>query len=139
MSGRRKTRCALVLVLLLGAACSSKPKAGSTPTPSPRPSSTAQLAIASPRNGETVKGPNVKLVLTLAGGTIVPLTTTNLKPDEGHLHVKLDNVLLSQTAGTTLDIPDVKPGSHVVLVEFVASDHAPFEPRVFVAVTFRVT
>ena len=33
---------------------------------------------------------------------------------------------------------DVAPGLHVLRVEFVAQDHAPFDPRVVVTVSFTV-
>jgi hypothetical protein len=32
-----------------------------------------------------------------------------------------------------------RPGQHVVQVEFVAADHAPFEPRVLAQAAFDVT
>lgn len=77
--------------------------------------------------------------IALSGAKVVPQTTTNLRPDEGHIHVKLDGQLQSQTAGTSFNLEDVKPGSHVVQVEFVASDHVPFDPRVVAGASFIVT
>jgi hypothetical protein len=38
----------------------------------------------------------------------------------------------------TGDVPNVTPGQHILRAEFVASDHLPFDPRVFVSVTFVV-
>jgi hypothetical protein len=38
----------------------------------------------------------------------------------------------------TDQVPGVSPGQHILRAEFVASDHGPFDPRVFVSVTFRV-
>ncbi len=64
-------------------------------------------------------------------------TSTNLAPDEGHLHLKLDGKLVSMTPGL-IETLDVTPGSHVVEVEFVANDHLPFDPRVLAAVPFTV-
>ena len=137
----RSRWCAVAVLALAAAACSTKPAATpqASPTASVRPASTAKLSITSPTNGATVKGPTVRLVVKLEGGRVVPLTTKNIKPDEGHIHVKLDGALQSITAGTTFDLQGVKPGTHVVLVEFVASDHVPFEPRVTTAITFRST
>ena len=40
--------------------------------------------------------------------------------------------------GLTQTIPDVPPGQHTLRVEFVASDHLPFNPRVFTGVVFVV-
>ena len=42
------------------------------------------------------------------------------------------------TTGTEPTIPDVAPGHHVVQVEFVATDHGPFNPRVIAVVSFEV-
>ena len=111
-----------------------------TPSLSPiaRPSSTAQLAVVSPANGEVVRGSTVDLRIDLQGATLVPQTTTDIAPDEGHLHVLLDDELISMTEGTEQEIPDVAAGTHRLTVEFVASDHAPFDPRVVSVVAFEV-
>jgi hypothetical protein len=112
----------------------------STPTRSPidRPSSSAELAVVSPENGEVVRGSTVELRVDLRGATLVAQTTTDIAPDEGHLHVLLDDQLISMTEGTEQEIPDVAVGSHRLTVEFVASDHAPFDPRVVTVVAFEV-
>lgn len=81
----------------------------------------------------------VPLRLKLEGGEIVPATTTgNVQPDEGHVHVYLDNNLVTMTASLSTDLQDVAPGQHLVEVEFVANDHFPFDPRVLAAVAFEV-
>jgi hypothetical protein len=74
----------------------------------------------------------------LQDAKLVPATTTNIVPDEGHLHVILDDTLISMTEGLEQTIPDIQPGEHRIMVEFVASDHAPFEPRVVSVVAFEV-
>jgi hypothetical protein len=127
-------------VLALLVACSSgTPTGGKTPTPTPRPSSPAILQIVSPVNGSTVKGPTIHVKLTLANATIVPLTTRQITPTTGHVHIKLDGQLVTMTAGLTTDVPNVTPGAHEIQAEFVAADHIPFDPRVFTGVTFNVT
>jgi hypothetical protein len=140
-------RGAMAAVLALavavgGAACSSEaspaPSSSSRPPAAARPTSTARLSIVSPRNGEALAGPAVPLKVSLEGATITAATSTNLRPDEGHLHVILDDRLVSMTSGLRENIPDVKPGPHLLRVEFVASDHAPFDPRVVQQVAFEV-
>ena len=111
---------------------------GTTSTPSARPSSTAELSIVSPAVGEVVHGSTVDLRVKLQGAKLVPSTTTDIVPDEGHLHVILDDKLISMTEGLEQSIPDVPPGEHRITVEFVASDHAPFDPRVVTVVAFEV-
>jgi hypothetical protein len=104
----------------------------------PRPASTAELSVVSPRNGEIVRGSAVDLRIALDGARIVPQTTTDLAPNEGHLHVLLDDELISMTEGTKQLITDVPVGVHRLTVEFVAADHAPFNPRVLATVVFEV-
>jgi hypothetical protein len=95
----------------------------------PRPSSPAQVEILQPGAGATVTGSTVHVVLKLTGAQIVSQTTTAIRPDQGHVHLYVDNVLVSMNYGLEQDIP-VHPGTYVLKAEFVASDHAPFDPRV---------
>jgi hypothetical protein len=123
----------LILAACGGAATSS---ASSTAMPSgsgalgPRPSSPAVVTILEPKPNQTVSGDMVHVVLDLKNATIVKQTTTNLKPDEGHVHLYVDNVLVSMNYGLTQDVP-VHAGTYALKAEFVASDHAPFSPRVW--------
>ena len=106
---------------------------GGGPSPSPsvtRPSSPAKITIVTPTAGATVHGATVHIVLTLTGARIVKQTTTNIRPDEGHVHLYVDGVLVSMNYGLEQDLP-VHPGTYVLKAEFVASDHAPFNPRVW--------
>ena len=94
-----------------------------------RPSSTAVMTLVSPTQGESVTGGVVHVVVGLTGATIVSATTTNIRPDQGHIHLYVDNNLVSMNYGMQQDLP-IAPGTHVMHVEFVASDHVPFNPRV---------
>ena len=143
MPKRRSLVIAFGLALALAAcggsdASGGDSASGSTSTPSERPGSTAELSIVSPAVGEVVHGSTVDLRVKLQGAKLVPSTTTDIVPDEGHLHVILDDKLISMTEGLEQSIPDVPPGEHRITVEFVASDHAPFDPRVVTAVAFEV-
>jgi hypothetical protein len=129
---------ALALVACGGGGSAAATPPSATPTQVERPSSTAQLTIAVPKNGAVVNGSTVELRVDLEGARVVPATTTHIVPDEGHLHVLLDDVLISMTEGLHQTIPDVSPGLHRLTVEFVASDHAPFDPRVVAVVAFEV-
>jgi len=95
-----------------------------------RPSSPAVVAIVQPSSGQSVTGTSVHVVLTLTGAQIVSATTTNIRPDQGHVHLYVDNVLVSMNYGLEQDLP-VHPGTYVLKAEFVAADHAPFNPRVW--------
>jgi hypothetical protein len=103
-----------------------------------RPASTGELTIVSPENGERISGDTARLQIDLQGAEVVDQTSTDLQPDEGHLHVVLDGKLVSMTSGTSQRLQGLTPGEHLLQVEFVANDHAPFDPRVLAAVTFEV-
>jgi hypothetical protein len=119
---------------VLVAACSQPgvPTQGAAPSGSlgPRPASPATVQIVEPAANATVTGTSVHVVLKLSGATIVQQTTTDIKPDEGHVHLYVNNVLVSMNYGLEQDLP-VQPGSIVLKAEFVAADHAPFNPRVW--------
>ena len=116
------TGTAVALGLLL-AACSG------TPSLRPRPSSPATVEILEPKSGATIVGTTAHVVLKLNGAKIVSATTTAIRPDEGHVHLYVNNQLVSMNYGLEQDIP-VVPGTLVLRAEFVAADHAPFNPRV---------
>ena len=70
---------------------------------------------------------------------IVPATTTHIVGTQGHVHVILDNKLVSMTYRLKQTLGNLTPGTHLLRAQFVASDHAPFNPPVFAqAVTFTV-
>ena len=119
----------IVAMAFILAACGSSDDGGSgtgatgpTAPTSDRPSSTAKLSIVAPKVGEVVHGSSVDLRVKLQDAKLVPATTTNIVPDEGHLHVILDDTLISMTEGLEQTIPDVAPGEHRIMVEFVASE-----------------
>lgn len=138
---RRGVPAALLLavtVALMGTACSKGAASPGTSTPQTRPSSTAQLSLVSPTQGQVFTTGTIPVKVSLKDATIVPTTSTNLKPNEGHLHLYLDNQIVSMNYQSNAVLHDVKSGQHLLRVEFVATDHAPFDPRVVVQVTFKV-
>jgi hypothetical protein len=102
-----------------------------------RPSTEATLTIVTPNDGD-VLGANVDVEIQLDDARVVQQTSTELRPDEGHIHVLLDDQLISMTDGLEQTLRGVEPGLHILKVEFVANDHAPFDPRVIEAVAFEV-
>jgi hypothetical protein len=135
---RRTPALASVLVLLVVAACGpgsatvAPSIAASLVAPTPagsRPSSPAILTFVSPTPNEVVTGATLHVILWLHDATIVPATTTNISPTTGHVHLYVDNALVSMNYALTQDLP-VHPGTYVLQAEFVAADHAPFDPRV---------
>ena len=127
---RRPLALASIIVLL--AACSRPGATTSSPAASsgPRPASPATIEIVEPAAGSTITGTTAHVVLRLNGATIVPATTTEIRPDQGHVHLYVNNVLVSMNYGLEQDIP-VQAGSFALKAEFVAADHAPFSPRVW--------
>jgi hypothetical protein len=134
-----RARRSLLRLVLPALAVSLIGCGGATPSPSaaaasaaggPRPSSPATLEIVEPASGSTVSGTTVHITLKLTGARIVTTTSTAIKPDEGHVHLYVDNNLFSMNYALEADLP-VNPGTYVLRAEFVASDHAPFNPRVW--------
>jgi hypothetical protein len=110
-----------------------------TPPPSAtRPSSTATLSFEKPAVGARVSGSELEVVLKLSGGRIVQTSTTQLTSDTGHVHLSVDGKVVSMTYGLLqpIDLGSLEPGEHVLRAEFVAADHAPFDPRVIATTTF---
>jgi hypothetical protein len=137
---RPRLALAALAVVLLGA-CSSA--GGSSPPPPPttlaaRPSSTARLTILAPRNGQTLSRQASEIRLDLTGAKIVSHTTTRTRADQGHLHLRVDGKLVAMNYRLNERLPKLSAGQHVVQVEFVAADHAPFDPRVLTQAAFTV-
>jgi hypothetical protein len=136
---------ALLAVAVLGlAACSGGDGGGSgapattAASAAPRPSSPAKLTIPTPHNGQTVKEGS-ELRLGLDGAKIVNQTTTRIQGGEGHIHLLVDGKLVNMNYGLRQRLPELTPGQHVLQVEFVAADHAPFDPRILTQAAFTVT
>jgi hypothetical protein len=113
-----------------------------TPSGRARPSTTAHLVILSPQPGEVFQAAGrsiapIPVRLRLTGGRIVPFTSTKLVANEGHIHLFVDDALVSMALALDKEV-QVPPGEHTIRAEFVATDHAPFEPRVTATVSFRV-
>lgn len=144
MNGIRRVRIVvpvMIALTMLAPGCGSGGTTSDSPSsvaPIQRPSSAAKVSIVAPKNGSVVPGPAVDLQLSLQGARIVKRTSTNLVPDAGHVHVLLDGNLISMNYSLGDTIPDVGPGPHRIEVEFVASDHAPFDPRVTAMSSFQV-
>ncbi|TMK86215.1 MAG: hypothetical protein E6G44_04290 [Actinobacteria bacterium] len=105
-----------------------------------RPATAARLEILSPRPGEVLHGDPAYLDVRVRvdGGRIVPFTSRLLTSDEGHLHVFIDGELEAMTAGLDSRIQIDRTGDHQLEIQFVAVDHAPFDPPVLANVTFDV-
>jgi hypothetical protein len=139
LPGRVRAVGLLALVVILAGCGSSAatspasaaPSAATGPSPAgSRLSSPAVVTIISPTQNQVVTGSTLHVVIGLQNATIVPATTTNVTPTTGHVHLYVDNVLVSMNYGLTQDLP-VHPGTYVLKAEFVAADHVPFDPRVW--------
>jgi len=133
MTSRRLLAILLALVAVTSVAC----KKSTSTSPTDRPSTTARIRIASPEQ-DAKTGPNVHIVIELIGGKLVPLGSTKLVPDGGHIHVSVDGKVTSMTAGLEQDVNGLAPGHHIISAEFVAADHLPFSPKKVAAVTLEV-
>jgi hypothetical protein len=132
-------------VVLSAAACGGSGQAPGGPpgaSRSPRPGSAARLTIITPANGEVIHARTVQVKVRLAGATTERPAATQALP--GYLHLYLDSKIISiepvasNDSVTRQSIARVKPGRHMLKVEFVGPDHLPFRRRVIAAVTFAV-
>jgi hypothetical protein len=114
------------------------PNPGSAIPVGSRPRSTASLTIAQPPDGATVSSDQLNVIVKVTGGVIVQAASTTLTPGTGHLHLSIDGRLVSMTYGTVqiVDVATLTSGPHTLTAEFVAADHAPFNPRVIASATF---
>jgi hypothetical protein len=139
----------VVTLALTGPACGGNGAAdggadgGASPQPTAavRPASTGKIAILEPEPGATVNANDVTVRLDLKGATVVEEVSTNLKPDEGHIHLVLDGQTLTLLGSLEESLNELAegpltPGPHLLEVEFVAADHGPFNPRVISTVSF---
>ena len=136
---RLSRRLLAILVAFIVASCSSaSPPASSDSAsaypidasniPPGRPSTTAKITIVSPAPNAVITGGTVHVVVQVTGATVVDDTNEDIRPDQGHVHLYLDNALWYMQYSLTKDIP-VNPGTYTLKAEFVANDHAPFNPR----------
>jgi len=141
-TGRARTAVLLAVAALALAACSGdnggSAEPAATTAVAARPSSPAKLTIETPRNGQTVRQDRPEVRLKLVGAKIVSQTTTRIQGDEGHVHLLVDGKLVNMNYGLSERLPQLAPGQHVLQVEFVAADHAPFANQVVAATQFTV-
>ena len=131
-------RVTIALIALIATACSSGASSTGSGSVFARPTSTGTLTIVSPTDGQLVHGTSVRVQTKLTGARVVPASTTNIAPDTGHLHLTLDGEIVAMNFGLSDELTGLTPGIHTLQIEFVASDHLPFDPRVIQQVTFEV-
>jgi hypothetical protein len=135
-----KTRLIILLLAAVLLAGCNLPLIGVSPTPSPtasaRPRSTATLTLLQPQPNTVVTQSTVHVEFQLTGGRVVNVVSKNLTPDTGHIHLSIDGRLISMNYQLSQDVSmqPFAPGPHVLQGEFVAVDHAPFNPRVITKV-----
>lgn len=135
----KRLLAALAGATVVLSAC-SLPLIGQSPTPSPsasaRPKSSATLTIAQPSPNTVVTTAALHVEFHLTGARIVDVTTKNITPDTGHIHLSIDGRLISMNYQLSQDVSmqPFAPGPHVLQGEFVAADHIPFDPRVITKV-----
>ena len=96
------------------------------------------MKIVEPKNGATEPESGTRLEVSLTGAKLTDVTSQDISPTEGHLHVSVDGQLISMTSGLTQRLPDLASGRHTIRVEFVAADHLPYDPRVVTEAFFEV-
>jgi hypothetical protein len=138
---RRPILVLLTAVLVSVTACGSAAADGGSGTPAPtpyptpsgglghRPSTPVKITLVAPTSGEIVHGTTLVVRVSITGGVVTQVTTADITPTKGHVHLYLNNQLIYMQY--TLSQPiTVKPGlEYSMYAEFVAQDHFPFAPR----------
>ena len=120
------------------AACGgSQPNSHASSSGTGRPITPGRLEILQPTANQQTE-PNLTAVLKLTGATFAGQTTTNVTPNQGFIHISVDNQQLEIVDTTEVPLYGIAPGPHVLQAEFVASDHAPFQNRPTASVSFTV-
>jgi hypothetical protein len=135
--GSRALAAVALAMALIATGCGPNRDTDVPPPARDRPASTAQLQILEPAPGAVLTGSKTVVKLQLDGARIVSQTTRGAKPNEGHIHLSLDGLIVSMTEGLEQEIPITK-GDHLLQAEFVAGDHFPFNPKVVATTSFTV-
>jgi hypothetical protein len=133
-----KRRLLASMVALVAAVSCSQEAATDGDGSGGRPSSTARIEILEPEPGASLPAEDVLVRVSLTGATLVEEATTEIRPDEGHIHLKVDGETITLLGGLEEEVPDLEPGLHVLEVEFAAGDHGPFDPPVIQSQQFTV-
>jgi hypothetical protein len=109
------------------------------PSPSAiRPTTSAAIRIVTPIEGQRVTGSLLDVTTRLEGARVVSTSSTSVTSDTGHVHVYLDDSLMSMSYAPEEEVPidQLEIGPHTLRIEFVAVDHGPFDPPVTAEVDF---
>jgi hypothetical protein len=87
------------------------------------------VEIVEPSDGDSVPANKPFDVETdVAGGELTSASQSD-DPTLGHLHVFVDDQLVSMPNVPTQEL-ELEPGEHSIVVEFTTADHRSFEPRI---------
>jgi hypothetical protein len=134
----RRLMAGALFVAAAVTACGDGGSGGDGDGPPSRPRSTARIEILQPEPGAVLPADRVTVEVGLTGARVVEEATTDIQPDEGHIHIRVDGETITLLGGLEEPVPGLEPGTHLLEVEFAAGDHGPFEPPVVESVTFTV-
>jgi len=86
------------------------------------------LVLESPRDGETITGPNVTVRVKVENLKLEPPGLVK-QEGVGHIHYYLDDKV-QMSPEQTLTFTEVTSGEHTIRVVLVQKDHSPFNPPV---------
>jgi hypothetical protein len=102
-----------------------------------RPSTAATLEVVSPSQRQHFRSNAVPLRVNVKGGGLAAAGVNKLEPGKGHLQVSVDRIVVTR-ASNPVQVVQLPDGEHTIAVEYVASDHLPYCPRVAVTRTVKV-
>jgi hypothetical protein len=92
-------------------------------------STSARVAITSPRDGDVVAANKPFAVRASVRGARLVTSTQAQGNNVGHLHVYVDGTLVAMPTDTAFNVK-LDPGRHTVTIEFTRADHQSFSPQV---------
>jgi hypothetical protein len=103
---------------------SSSTSSGTAPAPDG-----VEVQITAPDDGSSVPaGRPLTVEADINGGRLTTATESD-DPTQGHLHVFVDDELISMPTRPAQEV-ELEAGDHTIVVEFTTADHRSFEPRI---------
>jgi hypothetical protein len=107
-----------------GGSSSTTSSSGTVPAPDG-----VDVQITTPDDGSSVPaGRPLTVEADLNGGRLTAATESD-DPTQGHLHVFVDDELISMPTSPAQEV-ELEAGDHTIVVEFTTADHRSFEPRI---------
>jgi Domain of unknown function (DUF4399)/Family of unknown function (DUF6130) len=119
----------LVAAFAVGTGAFALGGSSTTPTGTVAAPKGLSVKITAPEDGSSVPAGRPLSVETKVTGGELTTASQASDPTQGHLHVFVDDQLVSMPTTSVQEL-ELEPGKHTIVVEFTTADHRSFDPRV---------